>query len=221
MISLFWTIISFSLLYFSTRFLTLQFTRLLHVLGGSRKTIIIIWSLIFLPGTVIHELSHFFAAILVGARTGRIEILPEFLDDDTKGVALGSVQTQKLNLVQGVFVGLAPAIVGITLLILLSQSIYQNYITGATSTLLVQSLFFFIISNSFFPSKADIVHVIPGVITFSAIAVLLFFAGFNLLNLPINLINILPSTITTLIISSFLNLIIGGILFTLYKIFKS
>ena len=112
-----YVILSLIFLLLTKKEMTTDLGRLVHRLGGSQHTAIIIWSLIFLPGTVIHEISHFLLAAFTGARTGKIEIFPEYLEtdaDDSKStsIALGSVQTQKLNPLQGFLVGIAPFLSG-------------------------------------------------------------------------------------------------------------
>jgi hypothetical protein len=112
-------------------------------------------------------MSHFLFAIITGARTGKIEIFPRFLEQEWEeeerdtGVILGSVQTQRLNLLQGFFVGTAPFFVGMTLLVWLASMIKVSSESSSLLTTLFQGYLFFTISNSFFPSWTDIKHVLP------------------------------------------------------------
>lgn len=216
-------IISLFFLYISGQILLRQLTYLVHHAGGSRRFLIVLWSLVFLPGTIIHELSHFFMAILVGARTGKIEIFPEFLDidDHDDGVALGSVQTQKLNIIQGVLVGLAPFFIGLGLLVWLGSLILQSYYSLDHATLAVQGYLFFTISNSFFPSRSDLVHVIPAAITFVVVAVILWLVGVQFTFSPSkNLVETIQTIYLTTIASSTLNFLISFLLFLLRKTFR-
>ncbi len=213
-------LISLIFLYYSGRVLLYQLTHLVHRTGGSRRFLIFLWSLIFLPGTIIHELSHFFMAILVGARTGKIEIFPEFLDEDSHGgIALGSVQTQKLNIIQGVLVGLAPLFLGLGLLVWLGTLILQSYSTTTYSTLILQIYLFFTISNSFFPSRSDLVHAIPAVVTMAVISVIAWLVGVQFSISPTKVVIETVQTIfLTTIASTFLNLAISFLLSLLRKV---
>lgn len=216
-------IISLFFLYISGQILLRQLTYLVHHAGGSRRFLVILWSLVFLPGTIIHELSHFFVAMLVGARTGKIEIFPEFLDVDDQdgGVSLGSVQTQKLNILQGVLVGLAPFFVGLGLLVWLGSLILHSYYSLDYATLAVQGYLFFTISNSFFPSRSDLVHVIPAAITVVLIAVILWLVGVKFTFAPTkNLLDIAQTIFLTTILSIALNLVISLILYLVRKVFS-
>lgn len=210
---------SLLILYISGRFFLVQLTKIVHKAGGSKKALIIIWSLIFLPGTIIHELSHFFAAILVGARTGKIEVLPEFLGDESDSVTLGSVQTQKLNIIQGVIVGLAPFYVGLGILVFLSAQLSRSYALTDYASLIILGYLFFTIANSFFPSASDLTHVIPAAITLLSFTILIFLAGFRFSFQPSEYVNDLALAINlSLLIGSGINVFLGLVFSTLLRI---
>jgi hypothetical protein len=170
-------------LYFTQRQMTTAFARLVHRLGGNQKTLIILWSIIFLPGTVIHEISHFLLAAATGARTGKIEIFPEFLEqalddeDKSRGVRLGSVQVSRLNPIQGFLVGMAPFFSGLALLVWLASLLQSDFQEKNYLTLIIETYFFFVIANSFFPSWTDIKQTLPLVVITLIVGLLLWFLG--------------------------------------------
>ncbi len=84
------------------------------LLFGSAKPGIAIYSLFVLPGTIIHELSHWIVAELLLVKTGEITIFPE-------ESRLGSVSTAKSDLFRGFLIGLAPFITGLIILMILGQ----------------------------------------------------------------------------------------------------
>lgn len=172
------------ILLFTKKIMTTNLSRLVHRLGGSQHSAIIIWSTIFLPGTLIHEISHFLVAALTGARTGKIEIFPEYLEQDLDNhhtrVALGSVQTQKLNLFQGFLVGIAPFLSGIALLIWLAALLQASFIAKDIWIFLLEGYLFFTIVNSFFPSWPDIKQTIPFIIISFIVAILAWYFGFQI-----------------------------------------
>lgn len=175
-------ILALVLLFFSTRSLNKQISRLVYRLGGSTKGTIILWSFIFLPGTIIHEISHFLLAAFTGARTGKIEIFPEFLDEEfadegKKNVTLGYVQTSRLNPIQGFLVGLAPFFSGLGILLWLSTLIPQSFSGQQYAILALETYFFFTVSNSFFPSWADIRQTLTFIILFFITLVIAWFYG--------------------------------------------
>jgi hypothetical protein len=69
-----------------------------------------IFSLIFLPGVFLHELSHFLMAKLLRVPTGRFSILPESLPDGR--LQLGYVETGRADIIRDSLIGAAPLVAG-------------------------------------------------------------------------------------------------------------
>lgn len=86
-----------------------------------------IYTIIFLPGTILHELSHWLMAELLGVGTGKITILPDF-DDKLEGdrEKLGSVQTAKTGPLRSFLIGAAPFITGLSVLFVLGSLLLQG-----------------------------------------------------------------------------------------------
>ena len=70
----------------------------------------IIFSIIFLPGVLLHELSHLIMAWLLRVRTGRFSILPSSLPGGR--LRLGYVETEPSDFVRDTLIGAAPLITG-------------------------------------------------------------------------------------------------------------
>jgi len=219
-------ILSLALLLFTKKKMTNDLSRLVHRFGGNQHTAIVIWSIIFLPGTIIHEISHFLFAALTGARTGKIDIFPEYLelessDEGTTHVALGSVQTQKLNPLRGFLVGIAPFISGIVLLIWLAALLQTAYSEGNIWIVILEGYLFFIISNSFFPSWSDIKQAIPLTIILIFVALLVWYFGFQVsLSSNSYVWTILDSLWKAIALSSAINLAIIGFIFLIHRLTK-
>ena len=69
-----------------------------------------IFSVIFLPGVFLHELSHFVVAKILQVRTGKFSIIPQSLPDGR--LQLGYVETARSDVVRDSLIGAAPLIVG-------------------------------------------------------------------------------------------------------------
>ena len=69
-----------------------------------------IFSILFLPGVFLHELSHFVLAKILGVRTGKFSIFPQSLPDGR--LQLGYVETAKSDILRDSLIGAAPLIVG-------------------------------------------------------------------------------------------------------------
>lgn len=69
-----------------------------------------IFSLIFLPGVFLHELSHFLMAKILRVPTGRFSIFPRALPDGR--LQLGYVETARSDIVRDSLIGAAPLLAG-------------------------------------------------------------------------------------------------------------
>lgn len=76
------------------------------------------YTLLFLPGTILHELSHWLMAELLGVKTGEITVLPDFSDTNSKSgqERLGSVQTANAGPLRSFLIGSAPFLTGVLIL---------------------------------------------------------------------------------------------------------
>jgi hypothetical protein len=101
--------VSVTLLFILQRWITRHVQGIGMLLFESQNAGMALLWLVVLPGTVIHEFSHWAMAKLLGLRTGRLRIWPEFKG---KEVVLGSVEVQKSNVLTDSLVGLAPFLGG-------------------------------------------------------------------------------------------------------------
>lgn len=223
--SVLYVLLGITALYLAHQKMTLELSRLIHRLGGNQNVLIWVWSVIFLPGTIIHEISHFLAAAATGARTGKIEIFPEFIEDildeegdEKRGVALGYVQVARMNPLQGFIVGVAPFVSGMALLIWLASLMRVNYLSENIWPLLFQTYLFFIIGNSFFPSWADMKQTLPLIFLGLVAGLLAWFFGFQLLiGSSSSVWGILDAMTSALLISIVINLCLIGALVLINK----
>ncbi len=85
---------------------------------GDREVAVWLYALPLLPGVVLHELSHALAARLVGARVGRVSVLPVRQGDR---IQLGFVPVEQTGPVRTALIGLAPLLVGCLVLVLIGH----------------------------------------------------------------------------------------------------
>lgn len=97
------------------------------LLFGSTKPGLYLYSLIFLPGTIIHELSHWIVAEILRVRTGQITIFPGDEEEDDHTQRLGSVATEKTDPFRGFLIGLAPFISGLLILLVLGRLLSDGW----------------------------------------------------------------------------------------------
>lgn len=71
---------------------------------------IALYSLLFFPGVLLHETSHYLAARLLGVRTGRFSVIPRPLPDGR--LQLGYVETVAADPLREALIGAAPLLTG-------------------------------------------------------------------------------------------------------------
>jgi len=108
--SLAWLILTLAPLLVSQRFLHREIQAVLLILTRRADLTIALFSLIFFPGVLLHELSHWVAAKLLGIRTGRISLFPR---PSGKGrLQMGYVETAQTDWLRDALIGAAPLITG-------------------------------------------------------------------------------------------------------------
>lgn len=76
----------------------------------------VLFSIIFLPGVMIHEFSHFFTARFLGVKTGNLSLIPKTLSNGK--VQLGYVETVRSDIFRDALIGVAPLLTGSILIAL-------------------------------------------------------------------------------------------------------
>ena len=94
---------------------------LLYLWTNNKQFAVNFLSFIFLPGTLIHEVSHWIIATVLRVPTGELSIFPKVKDN-------GEIQAGKLEIAQTdpfrhALIGLAPMLVGLILILIISALI--------------------------------------------------------------------------------------------------
>jgi hypothetical protein len=105
-----WLLLLLGPLLFLQRRLHFETQAVFLLLSRSREIALVLFSLLFFPGVVLHETSHFVAARLLGVRTGRFSLLPQALEGGR--LQLGYVETASTDIVRDALIGLAPLLAG-------------------------------------------------------------------------------------------------------------
>jgi hypothetical protein len=92
------------------RFLHREIQAVFLILSRSPEFTITFFSLIFLPGVLLHELSHFLAAVILGVQAARFSLIPQILPGGR--LQLGYVETAKTDIVRDSLIGAAPLFAG-------------------------------------------------------------------------------------------------------------
>lgn len=195
----FWALFAFPIVFFMQRWINRHLQGVALLLTGRVQWSILFYAVIMFPGVLLHELSHWVVANLLGVRTGRFSLLPKLQDDGS--LRLGYVEYYKspdVGPFRETFIGGAPLIFGTAAILLIGYfvfdaiSVLQIVQDGSTEALSIalNEIFstndfwlwlylLFAISNAMMPSASDrrawpAFFIIMGVLT-----VLLYILGFQ------------------------------------------
>ncbi len=152
-------VIEFIFLYFISRLSIRELFYSLRLFFRNEKIVLSFMALIFSPGTIIHELSHFLVAIILLLKVREIHIFPVF---EKNYIKLGRVIYEKQDILRGIIVGIAPIMVGLVIFFWIST----------LDIFLIENLWFkllmfyliFVLSTTMFSSRQDLIdlgYVLP------------------------------------------------------------
>jgi hypothetical protein len=93
------------------RFLQREIQAIFLLITRQPEISMALFSLLFLPGVLLHEISHFLMAKLLEVPTGRFSIIPRKLESGS--IQLGYVETASTDFVRDALIGMAPLISGV------------------------------------------------------------------------------------------------------------
>lgn len=184
-------------------------------------------SFLFLPGVIIHELSHMLVAVILLVPIGDMEFTPK---KGEAGLKLGSIEIAKTDPIRRSMIGFAPVFVGLMIVIgivyLFSSNIEflkdkDSYIVIAAVLGIMYLLF--AVSNTMFSSSKDMEGTVEILITLLIIFVSAYILGFRP---PLDFtdkiltkefLDIIKKSSIFLLVPIFIDLVILSIIRVIYK----
>lgn len=123
-------------------------------------------ALLFLPGTLLHEIAHWLAAVLLFVSVGNISLIPKL---EKGGLKLGSVSIEKTDPARRFLIGSAPVFLGVSIIIVGIYFALNNDLLNNYWSIPILSYIIFVIGNTMFSSKKDM----EGALKFSLVILLL------------------------------------------------
>jgi hypothetical protein len=194
-ISLVWLVIVFLLMLGLRRWVEAHVQGVAFLLTGHPALALWIFFLIFLPGTLVHELSHWLVAKLLVVPTGRIAIWPQSKGDGS--VWLGAIEVARTDPLRSSLIGLAPLVSGSLLVAAIGAHLQLDALgsslIGGNWELIAQDLsrstsladfwiwlyLLFAIANRMLPSPADREPWKPLIIFLASIGLIVVGAGWT------------------------------------------
>ncbi|MBI3362236.1 MAG: hypothetical protein HY023_14125 [Chloroflexi bacterium] len=157
---------------------------------------LVLYSLVFLPGIIVHEGSHWLMATLLGVRAPKISFWPQKQPDGT--LRLGFVETEKVDFFREALIGVAPLLGGCTVILLigygrlavgpLGEALAAGDLGGvfralsgtlAASDFLIWLYLIFSVSNAMMPSASDRRAWPAFLLILLLLGLVIFWAGFG------------------------------------------
>lgn len=190
---LFWLAVTLILLLLVERWIHRHLQGIMLLLTGDPDAAVVLYAMPLLPGIILHEFSHAFAAILLGVRVGRISIQPKRAG---QRIQLGFVPVEKTDVVRASLIGLAPLLAGSAAILLIGYWVFGISTVGAAlvagdwanlTTGLLRALkasdawiwayVIFAVGNTMLPSRADRQAWTPVILFLLLIGVLIWAVG--------------------------------------------
>jgi len=107
---LLWLLVALAVFVFLQRLLHSEIQAFFLILTRRPGMTQVLFALIFFPGVLLHELSHFLSAKLLGVQTGNFSLIPQAQPDGK--LRLGYVETASGGFVRDALIGAAPLVTG-------------------------------------------------------------------------------------------------------------
>lgn len=143
----------------------------------SKNISIYLLSILFLPGTIIHELAHAMMAIILQVHVGKMEFIPKLNGNNLK---MGSVEVGQTDPIRRILIGTAPFIFGTAILLCTFFYAAQNNLFDHQLSVVLISYLVFEIGNTMFSSKKDLEGMLEVIIALIFISALFYLIGFRL-----------------------------------------
>ncbi len=154
------------------------FTRLAWFLQSFLKKqnwIYYLLAILFLPGTYIHELSHYLVAKILFVRTFGITLRPKI---ERNSIKMGSVEIAQTDFIRRFLIGSAPFTVGVMLLVGSMYALVINNWHMHPLFAALEVLFVFQVGNTLFMSSKDWEGAWKIIVLLCIIGLILYIVGF-------------------------------------------
>ncbi len=167
----------FAVLFFLSRILTRSLSRAILRVTKNTDFTIRFFHFIFLPGVILHELSHLLTAEVMLVKTHGLNLMPERHGDE---LTMGSVEISKTDPIRRTIIGFAPVLIGFlvisvsTFYLLSDKSMFNQVVSFILIFIIV-----FEVGNTMFSSRRDLDGSIGLIIFLFLLIVALYIFGFN------------------------------------------
>lgn len=199
------------LLFLISRRATTAIFRFLYLFIKNKRVIFSLIALLYLPGTIVHEMSHFLTALALFLRVREITIFPII---EENAVKLGSVAYEKKDFLRGFLVGMAPFFGGLFFFYGLAS--FRLFPAEKLILNLLLAYLIFVLSSTMFSSRQDMVDFLYVIPVLVVIGGMIYF--FRLPQIPSAIIDNLLEFINTMNLYLLISLIINIGVLSLFRL---
>lgn len=184
--------------------------------AGDPGAAMVVYFVVVLPGVVVHELSHWLMALVLGVRVGKLSLGPVHKGRSSR-VSLGSVRVGKVDPVRASLIGLAPLLGATAVILLIGNQVLDvktlaAALAGGDLAAIQDRLaalvrvpdfwlwlyLIFAISNAMLPSESDMSAVRPVLIFLGLAAAIILVVG-GLPAVPVGVVEAVGSVVGYLV----------------------
>lgn len=148
-------ILQLVLIFLTSRYVMQRIFQTIRMITKSTSVSFYLLSLLYLPGTILHELSHLITSVLLFVMPHKFDLIPEVSEtaDGKYHVRMGAVHHEATDPFRGMLIGTAPILYGLAFFYLVFEfNLFPNEVWWVNIILIY---LFFAISSSMFSSKQD------------------------------------------------------------------
>lgn len=210
-------ILELGILFILARALTMHLSLLLYKVGLREQAVMHILAFLFLPGTFLHELSHYLMCVILRVKVFGMSLLPKPMEGNA--IKMGTLQHAQTNFLFDLIIGAGPFIFGNLILFSLLFFLSSNFQIGLNWLTVLTGFVIFEIGNTMFSSKKDMEG------SFKLLLIILFIFGIAYLfgfrisveqldqSLPSSFISIIKQADIFLLVPITLDLLIIGLVY--------
>lgn len=165
------------LIYILVRRTSRKILMFLYKVTKNRKVATYLFAALFLPGTFVHEMSHFLTGLFLLVPVGKVELFPEI---EENGVKMGSVAIGKTDPIRRTLIGIAPVVFGLAIILGSVFWVYERGLFKEPIVVVILAYLIFEVGNTMFSSKKDVEGALRVFIPAVLIYLFLYFFGLRI-----------------------------------------
>ncbi len=205
------------ILFLLARALTMHLSQMFYRLGLGEKLVMHMLAILFLPGTFIHEFSHYLMCVVLRVKVFGMGLLPKPMGNNQ--IKMGTLEHAQTDLFRDLLIGAGPFIFGNIILFSLLYFFSSHNPIGLNWMTFLMGLVVFEIGNTMFSSKKDMEGSFKFLLILGFIFGILYLFGFRISieqldqSIPSSLISVIKQICLFLLVPIIIDLLLIGLIY--------